>query len=93
MTTQKDARTLSDGLNDGIDDLRTLLSAMDDQLCFYLSNRRLLGDHPNGELLRCCASEVCGLLALCQNVLARMDERADALADFLYRGAGAGDPE
>lgn len=92
MTTQKDARTLSDGLNDSICDLRTLLGAMDDQLCFYLTNRRLLGAHPSGELLGCCAEQVSGLLVLSQGVLNRMDETAQALADFLYQGAVSGGP-
>lgn len=89
MTTQKEACALSDGLNGSINDLRALLGAAEDQLCFYLSNRRLLGEHPNGALLGCCASQAIDLLALCQGVLSQMDERADALADYLYHGAEA----
>ncbi len=87
MTEEKDPRTLSDELIDNIRDMRTLLNAMDDQLCFCFSNRKLLGVHPNGELLRCCVSQVSGLLALSQTILAKMDENADALADLLYYGA------
>lgn len=92
MTTREDAKTLSDGLSDCIHSLRTLLSAMDDQLLFYLSNPRLLGTHPNGALLGCCAEQVCGLLSLSQTVLAQMDERAEALSDFLYQRAASGGP-
>ena len=93
MTEQKDARTLSDELNDNIRDMRTLLNAMDDQLCFCLSNRKLLGVHLNEELLRCCVSQVSGLLTLSQTILARMDGNADALSELLYYGTQSGDPE
>ena len=92
MTTQSDARALTDGLSRSIYDLRTLMGAMDDQLLFYLSNPRLLGEHPNGALLQSCAEQVGGLLALCQTVLAQTDENVEALADFLYRGTQAEDP-
>lgn len=76
---------VADQLSGDISYTRTLLSAAEDKVRFYLENKKLLG--PYTELLSGCAAEVANLLFLIEQYLDKMDRQTETLSALLYHGA------
>ena len=82
MDVKQDPRDLADRFAGDVDYMRTLLSAAEDKVRFYLENRKLLD--PRGELLHACARELANLLSLTQDHLERIDGELGTVTELLY---------
>lgn len=82
MDGKKDPKDLADQFAGDVDYMRTLLSAAEDKVRFYLENRKLMGSR--GELLYGCARELSNLLALTQDHLDRIDAELGTVTELLY---------